>query len=95
MKPTLFDREEADGGAPGGERPRRRQDSLRGKTLSNLRRKLPLAWGLWVACRCQVRRCLGGLLVCRALAALPFRGSSICVGRQGDSPDRPFFSFVP
>lgn len=71
------------------------QDSLRGKTLSNLRRKLPLALGLGVGWRCQVRRDLSGLSVCTALAALPFRGSSICVGHQGASPDRPFFPFVP
>lgn len=79
----------------GRERLRRRWDSLRAKALSNLRRKLPLALGLWVDRRCQVRRPLSGLLVCRARAPLPFRGSSICVGLQGDLPDRPFFSFVP
>lgn len=68
------------------------QDSLRGKTLSNLRRKLPLALGLGVGWRCQVRRDLGGLSVCTALAALPFGGSSILCWAPGRLARQAFLS---
>ena len=43
MKPKLFDREGEDGGG-GGERPRRRQDSPRGKIFSQQRRKSLWPW---------------------------------------------------